>query len=52
MTGQKWEYLVISLPTNNQEEAMNKLGEMGWELATSAGILNSTVVLFFKRPKV
>ncbi len=49
-----WEYRIVSLPTQREpkesQEALNSLGDSGWELV-SAYANQDTVNYVFKKPK-
>lgn len=49
----KWEYLTFylgELNDPNQDDRLNNLGSLGWELVTIMVIMNVGCIAYFKRP--
>jgi Domain of unknown function (DUF4177) len=48
-TGQRWEYKTLT-KMKNDDDALNELGERGWELVGVTHLGGTNVRAFFKRP--
>ncbi len=49
----KWEYLTFylgELNDPNQDDRLNNLGSLGWELVTIIVIMDVGCIAYFKRP--
>jgi Domain of unknown function (DUF4177) len=48
-TGRRWEYKTVT-KLKQDDDALNELGQQGWELVSATHLGGTNVRAFFKRP--